>query len=263
MALGKRLEYARKLRGMTQEQLAKEAFLPSGSGQATIQALERRDSKRTQYAWQLAKALRVRLEWLTDGQEPMDEPRNPRVPETDSNGAIPQRPHIENSGGSGIDLMQVEVWDDDTPLDDETVEIVLYKTLEVASGSGVSQQLIFDEGHRLRFGRRTLSKAGVDAVNSAGGVNCGNSNEPVIPDGAIVMIDRSKTKIVAGDLYGIDHEGEFRAKLLYPLPGGGLRVRSYNREEWPDEDYGADWHSKIKVLGWVWTWAPPIRKWRG
>lgn len=160
-------------------------------------------------------------------------------------------------------LIPVEEWDDDSPLDDETVEVVLYRTLEVQSGNGRAPQHVIDDGARLRYGKRTLRKAGVDPANAAGGINRGNSNEPVIPDGSVVMMDRSKTQIVDGELYAIDHDGEFRAKLLYRLPGGGLRVRSYNREEYPDEDYGSDWHDHIKILGWVWIHQPPVRKWRG
>lgn len=160
-------------------------------------------------------------------------------------------------------LLPVEVWDDDTPVDDDTVELPLYKSAEFAAGVGRSAQVEIDEGHRLRYGRRTLRKAGVDPANAAGGINKGNSNEPVIPDGAVVMVDRSKTEIIAGELYGIDHLGEFRAKLLYPLPGGGLRVRSYNREEYPDEDYGPDWPTFIRIIGWVWIHQPPVRRWRG
>lgn len=171
--------------------------------------------------------------------------------------------HVAKSMPLRVSLEPLEVWDDETPLDEDTVEIVLYRTVEIQSGPGRAPQHEIDDGARLRYGLRTLKKAGVDPANAAGGINRGNSNEPVIPDGSVVLLDLSKRQIIDGELYGIDHDGEFRAKLLYRLPGGGLRLRSYNREEYPDEDYGPDWPQRINILGWVWLHQPPVRKWRG
>lgn len=76
MALGKRLKQARELRGLTQEQLAIAAGLPS-EARATVQAVESRDSQRTKYAGAFARALGIRLAWLQDGEGSMDGPDNP------------------------------------------------------------------------------------------------------------------------------------------------------------------------------------------
>lgn len=169
----------------------------------------------------------------------------------------------EPAPSTGYSLIPVEVWDDDTPLDEDTVEVPIFKSAEFSSGPGSSQQLVVDEGMRLRYGKRTLRNNGVDPANVAGGLNRGRSNEPVYPDGCIVMMDLSKTEIVDGEPYGLEHSGEFRVKQLYRLPGGGLRLRSYNREEYPDEDYGADWPEQIRIVGWVWIHQPKARKWKG
>lgn len=170
---------------------------------------------------------------------------------------------VQASATASYSLIPVEVWDDNTPLDDDTVEVPIFKSAEFSSGPGRSQHLVFDDGMRLRYGRRTLKNNGIDAANVAGGLNKGRSNEPVYPDGCIVLMDLSKTEIVDGEPYGLDHMGEFRVKQLYRLPGGGLRLRSYNREEYPDEDYGSDWHEQIRVVGFVWIHQPKARKWRG
>lgn len=190
-----------------------------------------------------AAYLGVRPEWLATGRGAMTTEAQP--------------------GSSSYPLYPVEVWDDDTPLDDDEVELPIYKSAEFASGNGTSHQVVVDEGRRLRYGRRTLRKAGVNIASAAGGLNKGRSNEPLILDGAIVMMDKSKTEIVDGEFYGLDQEGEFRVKRLYQLRGGGLRLRSYNQEEFEDEDYGPDWHERISIIGWVWTWEPPIQIWRG
>ncbi|WP_205966184.1 S24 family peptidase, partial [Pseudomonas viridiflava] len=45
--------------------------------------------------------------------------------------------------------------------------------------------------------------------------------------------------IVDGKMYAINHDGQLRVKMLYRLPGGGVRMRSYNRNEHPVEEYSA------------------------
>lgn len=188
--------------------------------------------------------LGVRPEWLASGRGSM-------------------HPAQSQPTAKPYTLIPVEAWDDDTPLDDDTVEVPIYKSAEFSSGPGRSQDLVIDEGMRLRYGKRTLKNNGVEAAQVAGGLNKGRSNEPVFPDGCIVLMDQSKTEIVEGEPYGLEHLGEFRVKQLYRLPGGGLRLRSYNRDEYPDEDYGADWPEQIRIVGWVWIHQPKARKWKG
>lgn len=51
-------------------------------------------------------------------------------------------------------------------------------------------------------------------------------------------------------MYAIDHDGQLRVKLLYRLPGSGLRLRSYNTDEHPDERYEGDYvQQHIRVIG--------------
>ena len=64
MALGKRLQQAREARKLTQEQLA--AMVP-GSSQASLSALESRDSKTTTLLFGIAAALQISPQWLQDG----------------------------------------------------------------------------------------------------------------------------------------------------------------------------------------------------
>jgi phage repressor protein C with HTH and peptisase S24 domain len=52
-------------------------------------------------------------------------------------------------------------------------------------------------------------------------------------------------------MYALDHGGQLRVKTLYRLPGGGIRMRSYNRDEHPDEEYTPQdmLEKEIAVLG--------------
>lgn len=68
MNLGGRLRHARDKRGLTQEQLVAAVSEAGASiSQASISALEKRDSETTTSLFALARALRVNPEWLQTG----------------------------------------------------------------------------------------------------------------------------------------------------------------------------------------------------
>lgn len=136
-------------------------------------------------------------------------------------------------------LGSVEVWDDETPLDDDEVYVPFLKEVELSAGTG--RTAVQDASNRkLRFGKISLRNQGVDPSSAKCVTVTGNSMEPVLRNGSTVAIDTGNTKIVDGDMYALDHAGQLRVKQLYRLPGGGVRFRSFNREEHPDEEYPAD-----------------------
>ncbi len=151
---------------------------------------------------------------------------------------------------NAVMLGPMDVWDDDTPLEDDEVYVPFLKEVELSAGSGRTsvQQ---SSRRKLRFGKITLRNQGVQPENAVCVSVAGNSMEPVLPHGSTVGVDRGCTSVTDGKTYAIDHDGELRVKTLYRLPGGGLRVRSFNREEHPDEEYSrADLAEKnISVIG--------------
>lgn len=154
------------------------------------------------------------------------------------------------------ELEPVGVWDDETPLEDGEVELPFLKEVELSAGSG--RTAIHEAGSRkMRFGARTMRARGVEPANAVCVTVTGNSMEPVLRDGATVSIDRGTTRIHDGNIYAIDHDGQLRVKQLYRLPGGGIRLRSFNRDEHPDEEYSLEQieRHKIRVLGRVWWGA--------
>lgn len=144
----------------------------------------------------------------------------------------------------------VEEWDDTTPLDADSVALPFLKEVELAAGAGRTTVDV-SSSRRLRFGKYSLRKEGVQAENAVAVTVRGNSMEPVLPNGATVAVDRADTRIVDGKTYAINHGGQLRVKLLYRLPGGGLRIRSYNRDEHPDEEYSLAQieEQEISVIG--------------
>jgi phage repressor protein C with HTH and peptisase S24 domain len=160
--------------------------------------------------------------------------------------------HVPTSNAEWAGPM--ETWDSSTPLNDDEVEIPFYMEVELAAGHGIAEALHYN-GPKLRFAKSTLRKSSVDPTNAACVRVNGNSMEPVLPNGSTVGVDKSQTSVIDGKMYAINHDGMLRIKTLYKLPGGGLRLRSFNTEEWPDERYESDSINLIKIIGKVFWYS--------
>lgn len=171
---------------------------------------------------ELAKVLKCNPEWLETGKGAMDlRTQAPDERRVESNASI---------------LGYIAPWDDSTPLDDDEVAIPLLKDVRVAAGSGEISEEFFT-GKKIRMGKYTLKNRGVSPDDAVCVTVSGNSMEPALPDGSTVGMDRAQTAIKDGKVYVIKHDGELRVKQVYRRPGGGIRLRSFNQAEHPDEEY--------------------------
>lgn len=152
------------------------------------------------------------------------------------------------------DVDDLDVWDENTPLRPDEVALPFFREVELAAGAG-RYEVIENHGHKLRFSRATLKRAGVVPENAYCARVSGNSMEPVLPDGAAVGIDTGSTRIRDGEMYAINHDGLLRIKILHLLPGGTIRVRSINSDEWPEETYSGQALEHITILGRVFWWS--------
>lgn len=150
-------------------------------------------------------------------------------------------------------------WSGSTDLEDDEVEVPFYKEVELAAGTGslVKKE---DSGFKLRFAKSTLKRYNVDAACAACVTVSGDSMEPVLPDKATVGINTANTRIKDGSMYAIDHDGFLRVKVVHRLPSGGIRLRSFNRDEYPDEDYDSEQSKEIKVLGSVFWYSVMVQQ---
>lgn len=203
----------------------------------------------------LSYLLRVDPEWLLWGERKRGvfdgvQVRPKRTVYTDSSGEIkvlaqtaPETNQEEtNEEASSLrhpDMIQISVWDDETPVDDDEVEVPFLREVELSAGTG---RTVIQESDRakLRFGKFTLRKHSVQFDQAVCVPVHGNSMEPVLPDGSTVAINKGATNIIDGKIYALAHGGQLRVKTLYRLPGGGVRMRSFNRDEHPDEEYSSD-----------------------
>jgi len=149
----------------------------------------------------------------------------------------------------------MDAWDSKTPLDDDEVELPLFREVELAAGAGQTE-VIENHGAKLRFAKSTLARAGVVKENAACAFVRGNSMEPVMPDGTCVGVNTGDTAIRDGEIYAIDHGGMLRVKYLHRRPGGGIKIVSQNAVEHPVEDVTADeMAASVRVIGRVFWWS--------
>lgn len=81
-----------------------------------------------------------------------------------------------------------------------------------------------------------------------------DSMSPIIRRKAECAIDTSKQTIKDGRAYYFKHELVHRIRILHKNPDGGLLIRSQNKE-FGEEIINARDISKIKILGWVYSWT--------
>lgn len=218
MTFSERLEMAMKESGHTQGSLAKAV----GMAQSSVWKLVSGGAQGSRKLVDIAKVLGVRPEWLSDGSEPM---RAEGVKPYHPDSTIPP----ESEWGT------VDAWDSNTPLSDDEVEVPFLKDIELAAGDGSYCDEDYN-GYKIRFSKATLRRVGAQAENVICFPARGKSMEPVIPDGTTVAIDCANKKINDGDLYAIATDGMKRIKQLYRRPGGIIVIRSFNRDEYSDEE---------------------------
>lgn len=132
-----------------------------------------------------------------------------------------------------------ETWDENTPLRDDEVELPFYTEVALSAGTG---KLANEDGkiRTLRFSKVSLGRLSVDKSSAVCVKVNGNSMEPVLNDGDTVGIDTANTTIKNGKTYAIRHGDEVRIKTLYNAPMNGLRIVSFNADEYPPENYTAE-----------------------
>jgi phage repressor protein C with HTH and peptisase S24 domain len=218
--------------GMTQKELAERADI----SQVMVHKLVTGKVQTTGKLLNIAAALRCTAEELQYGVEGAKAKEASRI-----------EPNAEWAGG-------FEAWGSDSPLGDDEVEIPFYMEVELAAGDGIADCREY-KGPKLRFAKSTLKRQGINSDHAACVKVNGNSMEPVLPHGSTVGIDTAHTDIIDGKMYAINHDGMLRVKMLYKLPGGGLRLRSYNLDEYPDERLDADQLKHVKVIGKVFWYS--------
>lgn len=150
-------------------------------------------------------------------------------------GTDAEKEHAQKGNAELLGNMQV--WDSGTPMGNDEVAIPFLSEIKLSAGNGFTNDLEHDNGFRLRFARSTLKRYGVLPENAVCVTVHGDSMEPVLPNGSTVGIDCGDKHLVDGKIYAVNHNGELFIKKLYRLPGGGMRIYSFNEIEYPPREY--------------------------
>ncbi|WP_083196459.1 helix-turn-helix transcriptional regulator [Serratia sp. 14-2641] len=226
--LSERLSLAMELTGTTQGMLADRV----GVSQPSIWKLVSGKTNSSRKLVEIARELKVRPEWLARGEEPMwEEKTAPREAREESVN------HQDNYGSRSGD----------------EVEVPFLSDIDFIGSDGVFST----DGQKpltLTFAKRLLQKAGAEMDGR--GVLCfpisGDGMVPAMPDGSILAINTEDKKIVDGKIYAISQNGWKRVKILYRTGPSSLSLRSFNKDEHPDESAPIQ---DVEVIGRVFWWS--------
>lgn len=143
-----------------------------------------------------------------------------------------------------------------TVIDPNDINLLFFKETPLTDGSGKTH-VIQDPDQSIRLLRNHLDQLEVRHTDAICAHMIGNSMAERIEDGSVVAIDRGLTQVVDGEIYAIEHDGMLRIKYLHRMPGNGLRLRSHNNAEYPDEVFRPAQieEQRIHILGWVFWWS--------
>lgn len=230
--LANRIKMARQGARLTQKKLAELV----GVEQPVISQLETGKNLQSAHIAKIAHACAVSAIWLSDGIGEM----KGRLAHIEANAEL---------------LGDLDAWEDGDSLDDDEFEIPYFAEVEFAGGHGMTEVVEIAD-RKLRFSAATLKAAGVDAKSAACARVKGRSMERLILDGAAIGFDLDDTSIIDGEIYAFNHMGMLRVKYLHRLPGGSVRIRSENSEDFPDEIMTPDQFSEeVRMLGRVFWWS--------
>ncbi|MDF3830937.1 MULTISPECIES: XRE family transcriptional regulator [unclassified Pseudocitrobacter] len=201
--LAERLKIAREKKGFSQAQLAEMI----GLSQQSVAKIENGETLQPRKIKEIANVLGVSQKWLQLGVE-------------------------ENGSISNYVVEELE----EAKLDPMIFADIPVLDIELSAGNGCEAEIVESIVDSFPLRRADLRKAGVSPSNARIVKIWGNSLLPVLNNGDHVAVDMSQSKPIRdGDLYALRDGVLLRVKVLINQPDGGLMLRSFNKEEYPDE----------------------------
>lgn len=139
----------------------------------------------------------------------------------------------------------------------DTVKIDVYDNVRFFAGDGnTTDAMLYKNGQNLetttlQFPVADFLRSGADPEQSVCVKLSGDSMSPLIPDGATIGIDKSKTQAKDGSIHAFWHGGMLRVKELQILPNNKVRIKSYN-PKYDDECASID---ELIIVGRVFWWS--------
>ena len=140
----------------------------------------------------------------------------------------------------------------ETPDQEGYVEIPFYEELEFACGNGSTPT--YEQEHditRLSFRRSWFQKHHLNPDKCMSAVVVGDSMEPCLHAGDVVVIDGNDTERIAnGHVYAILLNDELLIKRLYRNLKGDITIHSDNADKFPEDTLMHDDESNVfRIIG--------------
>lgn len=138
-------------------------------------------------------------------------------------------------------------------------DFVMVRRVAVTFSNGHGR-VVYNEGEKapLAFRREFLRSLGIHDQHASVADSAGNSNDPDIPNGAVLLIhsaEFARNHIIAGKFYAFRREGDLFVKKLYQQKDKTIRATSANpdRDTYPDVfiDHRTDDFEMIGRVVWM------------
>jgi phage repressor protein C with HTH and peptisase S24 domain len=203
-SIGERARFARQARGISQEGIAEHGGPPRMYLQRLETSTDEQNRNRMGKLVFLAKALQVSLQWLLTGEGEMDAVESATVVPA-SNSASPRS---ESEDREWVSVPRFDVVASAGPGQEDVKEVVV---------------------EYVRFSEPWLRQAlGVPPQNLSLLTVEGESMEPLLRAGDLVMVNSSTDALRADGVFLMRLEGSLLIKRIQRLPGGLYRVTSEN-----------------------------------
>lgn len=233
MNLGKRLATALNMVGKTPPQIARATGVPV----ASINALIRRDSKRSEFTEQMLDAIpadRVNHDWVRTGQgspEPIKERLTHAGRKESIRLAEPPTMKDDSSSAAGAAEVPLRSWEHPTALPPgEWVFLpkLGFRLANPGVDMTITPVLMKEEIQAFRTGwiREDQFQPAMLAWHDA----TDDSMAPIIYKGDSFVVDTSATAVRDGKTYAVWFGNALRPRRLQLLPTGGIRVHPENSD---------------------------------
>jgi phage repressor protein C with HTH and peptisase S24 domain len=146
------------------------------------------------------------------------------------------------------------LWADSARMPDDEVDFVPLVAARLSAGGG-SLDTDGEVLEHVAFCRSWLGARGNPDAMVLKKV-CGDSKEPMICHGDMVLIDQGKTRIYGHAVYAVGVNEEIYVKQVETLPGNRMILRSKNERYAPVEvDLRGDLADSVRIIGRVIWWC--------
>ncbi|MBE0436952.1 MAG: helix-turn-helix transcriptional regulator [Methylomicrobium sp.] len=156
---------------------------------------------------------------------------------------------LQPTDSHALPRAQIIEWESPEDLPDGEYVIVPRFRLKLSAGNGnyITEEL---PDAPLAFTTEWIKKKGVRRSELCIVNATGDSMEPSICDGALLLVDTHSKQVTDGKVYALRYGDELRVKRLYRRYDGGLIIRSDNQAKYPDEALApSDMNDHIYVIG--------------